>query len=75
MLILLFSFPGDCSDEQLKSLEIFRAQVDDPRFDDVYLLRFLRARKFDLQETNKMWMEFIKWRNKNEIDNIKVVLQ
>lgn len=44
----------------------------DPRWDEVYLLRFLRARKFNLKETEKMWRDHINWRTKNYIDNISV---
>lgn len=44
----------------------------DPRWDEVYLLRFLRARKFNIKETEKMWREHINWRIKNNIDNISV---
>jgi hypothetical protein len=44
----------------------------DPRWDEVYLLRFLRARKFNLKETEKMWRDHISWRIKNNIDSISV---
>ena len=41
----------------------------DPRFDDHYLLRFLRAREFDLKETHKMFANFIEWREKHGANN------
>jgi uncharacterized protein YifE (UPF0438 family) len=40
----------------------------DPRWDETYLLRFLRARKFNLKETEKMWRDYIGWRRKNNVD-------
>lgn len=68
-------FPGDCSPEQLEILSRFRAEVqnmgiNDPTYDDPYLLRFLRARKFDLPKTLEMWRNFIKWRHEANVDNI-----
>lgn len=51
---MLLRWPGDCSEEQLKALDDFRAfatklnnGVLNPRWDEYYLLRFLRARKFN----------------------------
>jgi len=32
----------------------------------------LRARKFVLKETEKMWFDFIKWRKEMDLDNYKV---
>lgn len=68
-------WPGDCSDEQLKTLGDFREAVtalgcENPPYDDAYLLRFLRARKFDLQKTLLMWNNFIQWRKENNVDTI-----
>jgi len=70
-------FPGDCSEEQLVALEKFREIVKarnngelDPKWDDAYLLRFLRARKFNLKDTEKMWTDFILWRQKNHVDTL-----
>ncbi len=67
-------FPGDCSEEQLKALEQFRKEVTemgctDPPYDDAYLLRFLRARKFDLKKTKIMWTNYIKCRNDEKVDD------
>ena len=73
------SWPGDCSEEQLAALDKFRDVVRvhnegvlDPRWDDRYLLRFLRARQFKMDKTVKMWDDNINWRKKNNIDNIQV---
>ena len=40
-------------------------------FDDYYLLKFCRARKFDLEKTLKMFKNFINWRKENEVDLIE----
>lgn len=39
-------------------------------FDDYYLLKFCRARKFDLEKILKMFKDFIKWRKENDVDYI-----
>lgn len=46
--------------------------LTDPPYTDQYLIRFLRARKFDLKKTEKMFNDFIQWRNQNDVDNISV---
>ena len=50
-----------------------KMELTNPPYDDQYLLRFLRARKFDLKKTEKMWRDFIAWRIHNNVDNISVV--
>lgn len=58
-------FPGDCSEKQLKVLEAFKQKVytefnlSSPPYDEPYLLRFCRARKFDLTKILKMFEEFL----------------
>ena len=54
----LCSFVGDCSQEQLQTLEKFKAFVKNhnngemkAQWEDWFLLRFLRARKFSMKET------------------------
>lgn len=74
---MLCRWPGDCSQTQLKALDEFRQYVTTmglnlSAFDDAYLLRFLRARKFNLEKTIKMWNDFIEWRTRNNVDNIWV---
>ena len=68
-------FPGDCSPEQLNTLAKFREQAEalgglDDQFDDPYLLRFLRARNFDIGKTLEMWKNYIQWRKEHNVDNI-----
>ena len=67
---------GDMSEDQERSLEEFRKYikdnnvVDHPQYDDYYLLRFLRARKFDMEKTKLMFHNFANWRVENDVDNI-----
>lgn len=42
------------------------------QFDDYDYLRFLRARKFDLVKTLKMFDKYIMWRITNNVDKILV---
>jgi len=39
-------------------------------FDDYYLLRFCRARNFDLEKILKMFQKFITWRIETDVENI-----
>ncbi len=78
--LCMYSFMGDLSEDQEKALETFRAIVkernltnDHPQYDDYYLLRFLRARKFDMEKTILMFTNFMNWRRENDVDNILTV--
>lgn len=61
------------------ALEQFRAYfkeknlIDDPQYDDYYLLRFLRARKFDMDKSKLMFENFLQWRKDNDVDHIITV--
>ncbi len=72
---------GDLSDDQAKALEVFRKYIQDkqitdhPMYDDYYLLRFLRARKFDMDKTILMFTTFMDWRKENDVDNILEVIK
>lgn len=73
------SFMGDMNEDQERALEIFRSWIKDnnitdhPQYDDYYLLRFLRARKFDMDKTKLMFNNFIDWRRENDVDNVITV--
>lgn len=58
--------PGNTTDEQLKLLselrEILKKSGYTERLDDSTLLRFLRARKFDINLSKKMFEDCEKWR-------------
>lgn len=41
-------------------------------YDNSYLLRFLRARKFDLEKSYAMFSDYIKWRISKRVDGIFV---
>jgi hypothetical protein len=66
----------DMSEEQTAALQVFRQYIrdnnltTDPMYDDYYLLRFLRARKFDMDKTKLMFNNFLEWRKENDVDNI-----
>ena len=44
-------------------------KINDPKFDDWYLLRFCRARKFILPDIIAMWEKFYNWRKEIDVDN------
>lgn len=48
---------------------------DNPWFNDQYLLRFCRARKFDLPKVIRMWEEFIANRAKQNVDELCATFQ
>jgi len=53
---------------QKKTLTDFNMWKDD------YLLRFLRARKFDVDKSHLMFNDFITWRKDLDVDNIEEVM-
>jgi hypothetical protein len=69
---------GDLDDKQQQCLDKFKAHLlkkgnlglDNPWFTDQYLLRFCRARKFDVAKTVKMWEDFIAERATNKVDDL-----
>ena len=46
--------------------------LNDPPFDDATLLRFLRARKFDIPKAQSMFTAHIEWYKGNDVENIQV---
>jgi len=67
-------YVGDLSPEQegvLAKLREHAASQGLTKYDDTYLLRFCRARKFEMKAVLEMWDNFVKWRLENDVDNIE----
>jgi hypothetical protein len=61
------------SSEQLAVLSKFKGYIQtngdaNSLFDDVFLLRFLKARKFDFKKTCEMWNNYLNWRKEERLD-------
>lgn len=67
---------GNLTTQQQETLDAFRATLkerqafDATRMDDNLLLRFLRARKFDLQRSLDMILACEQWRRDKQVDRI-----
>lgn len=64
---------GDLTEQQMTALDELRANVDDilrPSHDDYFLLRWLRARNFNVAQAEAMLRENLQWRKQNNIDTI-----
>ncbi|XP_064476060.1 SEC14-like protein 3 [Ornithodoros turicata] len=70
---VMSGYVGDLSKEQELILQQFRHNVSDldlPDSSDNYLLRWLRAREFNLIKSEHMIRQSIKWRQNNDVDHI-----
>jgi hypothetical protein len=68
-------FIHDLNKSQYETLLKFKEKLrneniiqDFTYYDDLYMLRFLRARKFDLEKSFIMITDFFKWRAKENVD-------
>ncbi|KAK3599065.1 hypothetical protein CHS0354_024391 [Potamilus streckersoni] len=64
---------GDLSPQQAETLEKFWERVKDllkQKRDDFYLLRWLRARQFNIMKAEEMIRAHYKWREENQINTI-----
>ena len=68
---------GHLTENEDKALADFKALIstkdgyyDPERHDDHIILRFLRARKFNLEQTDKMWSDYIEWFKSFKVDDI-----
>ncbi|KAL1435878.1 hypothetical protein MTO96_010650 [Rhipicephalus appendiculatus] len=66
-------YPGNLNAGQQAALEQFRnaiADVQRTSDTDSFLLRWLRARDFDVANAQKMYRDHLKWRKENGVDDI-----
>lgn len=61
--------------KQMKEIIATQGLTEDPRYNDYYLLRFLRARDFDMEEVMKMFTAFLEWRKEVGADDALSVRQ
>ncbi|GAA5871099.1 hypothetical protein JCM16303_001688 [Sporobolomyces ruberrimus] len=68
--------PGHLTPEQVQILAQFKEELrvegfyDPSKHDDAMLLRFLRARKFDVPAAKKMWVDTQKWKQSFHVDEL-----
>lgn len=66
---------GHLTPEQIKTLETFKVELKEyykpEEHDDATLLRFLRARKFQLEQAIKMFVDCEKWKIEYKVDTVK----
>lgn len=64
----------ELTDKQLETLKEFQAYLEDeeithdPRYNEEYLIRFLKANDFKLAKTIKMFTAFLEWRKEIKAD-------
>jgi hypothetical protein len=71
-------FWNDLNQQQYDALQTWKKKLLEEKiiedfnvYDDLYLLRFLRARKFDLEKTTIMFKKFLNWRITEKVDDIR----
>lgn len=72
------SFFSDINQQQYDALVKWKEQLvseevitDFVKYHDLFLLRFMRARKFDVKLVHEMFTNYIKWRKEADVDNIE----
>ena len=71
-------FYDELNKEQYDALQKWKTQLNEGNivdnfeiYDDLFLLRFLRARKFDLEKTMAMFKKFLQWRIDMQVDDLR----
>lgn len=71
-------FYDQLNQQQYDALQDFKKQILDKKilenfeeWDDLYLLRFLRARKFEVEKSLIMFEKFINWRKTENVDDLR----
>jgi len=71
-------FYDELNQEQFDNLQKWKEQLKNNNiidnfeiYDDLFLLRFLRARKFDLEKTMEMFKKFLQWRIDMHVDELR----
>ena len=71
-------FYDELNQTQFDALQKWKSQLKEGNvidnfeiYDDLFLLRFLRARKFDLEKTMLMFKKFLQWRIDMNVDDLR----
>jgi len=71
-------FYSDINQQQYDALQKFKEQIQKENlvddwvvYNDLFLLRLMRARKFDVAKVYEMFTNFLKWRKEAKVDEIE----
>jgi len=54
-------------------LDLKEVEYDEDKYDNKFLIRFLRARKLDLEKAYIMFTDYLKWRETENVEKISVI--